>query len=352
MSDRTRPGTHRRVPVVRRNPSVPVRTRGRRVIHLFSAGARVPEEESASLTRALRYADEPGHLAVLGYDLPTPGQIDELSELWDLHPLLVEDLVNADQRPKLERYGDVLFLVVRSALYRDLTEEVEFSEFHVIARGNVVVVMCQDRPKDLEWSLEQFGGVPEMLGLGTEAVIYTILDSVVDGYASALDGLDVDTEQIERQVFTGDRNVTQRIYRLSREVIDLQHAASPLSQVLTGLRRGFDKYRVPDELQTHLQDVGDHLGGVGQRVSDVRYALNQILSVNSTLVTERQNDDMKKISGWAAILFAPTLIGAIYGMNFDQMPELHWAFGYPIAVGAMVALGVGIWVAFKRKGWM
>lgn len=353
MSEKTpRSETHRLIPAVRRSTLPTVKPRGSRTVHLFTAGERVDDGEDTSMTRALRHADTEGNLTVIGYDLPTDHQIEELDERWELHPLLVEDLVSAGQRPKLERYGDVLFLVVRSALYRDLTEEVEFAEFHVLARGNVIIIMCQDRPKDQSWSLEQFGGDDELISQGAEAVLYTILDSVVDGYNAALDGLDVDKEQIERQVFTGDRGVTQRIYRLSREVIDLQHAAAPLGQVLQGLRRGFNKYDVAEELQTHLQDVNDHLSDVNSRVSDVRYALNQILAVNSTLVTERQNEDMKKISGWAAILFAPTLIGAVYGMNFDVMPELHWAWGYPAAVAAMLALGAGIYIAFKRKDWM
>lgn len=347
-----KPDTHRRLPS-RRPAAAPIPNgRGTRQVHLFAEGLRIPDDEQATLGEAISYAQADGRLAVIGYDLPTNAQITELAEALDLHPLLVEDLENAGQRPKVERYGDVLFVVVRSALYRDWTEEIEFGEFHIIARGNVVAVLCQDREKQQSWALEQFGGDPELLTLGAEAVLYTVLDNVVDGYASALDGLDVDKEQIERQVFTGDRAVTERIYRLSREVIDLQHAASPMGQVLMGLRAGFGKYRVAEELQTHLQDVGDHLQRVTTRVTDVKDALNQILNVNSTLVTQRQNEDMKKISGWAAILFAPTLIGAVYGMNFDHMPELHWTLGYPMAVGAMAALGIGLWIAFKRKGWM
>lgn len=343
----SRPLLPTRRPVVQ-----PTALRGTRQVHLFAEGLRIPGDEQATLAEAIGYAQEDGRLAVIGYDLPTRAQIAELGEALDLHPLLVEDLENAGQRPKVERYGDVLFVVVRSALYRDWTEEIEFGEFHILARGNVVAILCQEREKEQAWALEQFGGDAKLLTLGAEAVVYTVLDTIVDGYGSALDGLDVDKEQIERQVFTGDRAVTERIYRLSREVIDLQHAASPMGQVLLGLRAGFGKYRVAEELQTHLQDVGDHLARVNTRVADVKDALNQILGVNATLVTQRQNEDMKKISGWAAILFAPTLIGAVYGMNFDHMPELHWAWGYPTAVGAMAALGLGLWIAFKRKGWM
>jgi magnesium transporter len=182
--------------------------------------------------------------------------------------------------------------------------------------------------------------------------VYRLLDAIVDGYAPVIRGLAIDREQIERQVFSGDASVTERIYRLSQEVIDLQQATSGLTEVLAALRKGFHRYDIPDPLQTYLQDVADHLSRVDTRVGELRDSLSQILTVNATLVAQRQNEDMKKISGWAAILFAPTLIGAVYGMNFDNMPELHWAFGYPLAVGAMVAFALVLFIIFKRQKWM
>ena len=310
-------------------------------------------DSQTAVDEALLFADAaPDHLVVLGYDLPTAEQLAQLATAWELHPLLVEDLIKAGQRPKLERYGDVLFVVTRAASYVDATEEVVFGEFHVLARGNVVVVMCQDRQGELPWEGQSIPRDPELLRLGSEAVVYSIIDSVVDGYFPVTRGLDIDREQIERQVFGGEAGVTERIYRLSQEVIDLQHAVVPLGTVLAGLRAGFGKYGIPEELQTYLQDVHDHLARVHTSVVELKDSLNQILNVNSTLVTQRQNEDMKKISGWAAILFAPTLIGAIYGMNFDEMPELHWTFGYPLAVGAMLGLGALLWVVFKKKNWM
>ena len=183
-------------------------------------------------------------------------------------------------------------------------------------------------------------------------MLYRLLDVIVEGYVPVLRGVAIDKEQIERQVFSGDEAVAERIYRLSHEVIDLQYSATSLSEVLSALSQGFDRYRIPEPLKTYLQDVADHLTLVETRVLELREALAQILNVNATLVAQRQNEDMKKISGWAAILFAPTLIGAIYGMNFDDMPELHWSFGYPLAVGTMVALAVTLYVVFKRKKWM
>ncbi|HCS60851.1 MAG TPA: hypothetical protein DIW46_05540 [Microbacterium sp.] len=151
---------------------------------------------------------------------------------------------------------------------------------------------------------------------------------------------------------SGDAAVAERIYRLSQELIDMQQAVSSLREVVNALQEGFDKYNIPEQLQTYLDDVSDHLTRANSRSSDLRESLSQILNVNATLVAQRQNEDMKKISGWAAILFAPTLIGAIYGMNFDVMPELHWTFGYPMAIGAMVAFAALLYVIFKRSKWM
>ncbi|AMB60153.1 magnesium and cobalt transport protein CorA [Microterricola viridarii] len=317
-----------------------------------------------SIADALRFSQEaPGRIALCLFPAPTVDDIAELANAWGLHPVLVEDLQVAGQRPKLERYGDVLFLVVRSARYVDEAEEVDFSEFHVLVRPNSVAVLCQDGrwvdgsddatlPRNAETADHTLLDDAELLGLGPEAVVYRLLDVIVDGYTPVLRGLAIDQEQIERQVFSGDAAVAERIYRLSQEVIDLRHATSSLVDVVAALRKGFDRYGIPDALQTYLQDVADHLTLVDGRVSELRDSLSQILNVNATLVSQRQNEDMKKISGWAAILFAPTLIAAVYGMNFDNMPELHWAFGYPLAVGGMIAFAAALYLTFKRKKWM
>lgn len=322
----------------------------------------------ASLSEARQFAEaEPGRMTLSLFPAPTARDIDELAAAWDLHPVLVEDLQHAGQRPKLERYGDVLFMVVRSARYDDAAEDVDFSEFHVLVRPHAVAVLCQDKrwidgtdensmPQDTSDIADRGGRTllddEDLLRLGPEAVAYRLLDAIVDGYSPVLRELAVDKEQIERQVFSGDAAVAERIYRLSQEVIDLQHTTSSMAEVLAALRKGFGRYEVPEPLQTYLQDVADHLTQACSRVTELRDALSQILGVNATLVAQRQNEDMKKISGWAAILFAPTLIAAVYGMNFDSMPELHWAFGYPVAVCAMIAFAAGLYVVFRIKKWM
>ncbi len=180
--------------------------------------------------------------------------------------------------------------------------------------------------------------------MGTEAVLYAILDAVVDGYSPVVAGLENDIDEIETEVFRGEPHVSRRIYELSQEVVEFQRAVHPLSGILAGLSAGFAKYEVEEELQRYLRDVADHVTHITERIDGFRSALRDILTVNATLVAQRQNEEMtllseasnaqneevKKISAWAAILFAPTLVGTVYGMNFDHMPELHWSAGLPL----------------------
>jgi magnesium transporter len=336
----------------------------RRISHGRSAEVSSTDSFADALAFASGDAD---HLALSVVPNPTPEILADLGSAWGLHDLLVEDLVHAHQRPKLERYGDVQFLVVRSARYIDASEEVEFSEFHVLLRSRAVVVVCQDHrlvdgtviTADMSPSDQALLGVgtplvrqEHLLKLGAEGMVYQLLDAIVDGYVPVLDGLQVDLEQIEHQVFSGDTAAAERIYRLSQEVIDLLHATSALARIVQSLLTGADRDAVPHELQVHLQDVADHLTRVVGESAELREALAQILDVNATLVAQRQNEDMKKISGWAAIFFAPALIAAIYGMNFRIMPELDWPLGYPVALGVMLVFTLGLYLIFKWRKWM
>ena len=207
---------------------------------------------------------------------------------------------------------------------------------------------------------------PELLSRGPEAVLYAILDSVVDGYAPVVAGLQKDIDEIETQVFGGDPKVSRRIYELSGEVIEFQRATRPLLAMLEGLIAGFAKYGTDEELQRYLRDVADHATTVVERVDNFRQMLSDVLTVNATLVNQAQNEeikrlteasfdqneDVKRISAWAAILFAPTLIGSIYGMNFDSIPELHWGYGYPFALAIMLLTSVTLFLVFKSRGWL
>lgn len=189
---------------------------------------------------------------------------------------------------------------------------------------------------------------------------------MVDEYLPVVEGLENDIDEIEDQVFEGDPEVSRRIYELFREVIEFQRATRPLLKMLADLSGGFEKYHVDEELQRYLRDVQDHTIRIVERADGFRALLQNILTVNSTLVAQRQNDEtqrltetslqqneeVKKISSWAAILFAPTLVGTVYGMNFAHMPELGWRYGYPMAIALMLLMGLGLYLVFKRRGWL
>jgi magnesium transporter len=191
---------------------------------------------------------------------------------------------------------------------------------------------------------------PELLRRGPGAILYSIMDSVVDAYGPVVDGLKNDIDEIETEVFGGNAEVSRRIYTLSREVIEFQRATKPLAGVLDALLE--TQQDSDPELQRYLRDVQDHIYRVVEQVDGFRELLQSILSVNLTLVSLTQNNEVKKISGWAAILFAPTLVGTVYGMNFKYMPELNWFFGYPLALVLMLLVSVTLYLVFKRHGWL
>ncbi|MFF3849803.1 magnesium and cobalt transport protein CorA [Streptomyces sp. NPDC002328] len=332
---------------------------------VYRAGRRV--QAPASLAEIYeRLPAEPGTMAWIGLYRPTPEQLWQAAEQFGLHELALEDAIVAHQRPKLERYGATLFVVLRSARYLDETEEVDFGEIHIFVGPEFVLTVRHSQAPDLGAVRKRLEHDPELLALGPEAVLYAILDAVVDGYAPVVAGLQNDIDEIETEVFGGDPNVSRRIYELSREVVDFQRATRPLLTIMRGLEAGFVKYGTSEELQRYLRDVADHATTVAERVDGFRQMLGDILTVNATLVSQAQNEEMKalaeaghaqnneikKISSWAAILFAPTLIGTVYGMNFDHMPELHWMLGYPFAIALMALVCVSLYVVFKRRDWL
>ncbi|MET9785066.1 magnesium and cobalt transport protein CorA [Streptomyces canus] len=332
---------------------------------LYRDGVRVSSPATLADTfRELR--EQPSGMAWIGLARPTESELLSLAAEFDLHPLSIEDAMEAHQRPKLERYGDTLFVVLSAARYLDAPEEVDFGELHVFVGPDFVITVRHGAAPDLSAVRHRMEETPELLSLGPEAVLYAILDTVVDGYAPVVSGVQNDIDEIETEVFRGDPEVSRRIYELSREMVEFQRATRPLVGMLHALMAGFAKYGTDEELQRYLRDVADHVTHTSERVDGFRQALADILTVNATLVTQQQNAEMralaeagfeqneeiKKISSWAAILFAPTLVGTIYGMNFEHMPELGWSFGYPFAIGLMGVVCVSLYVIFKRRDWL
>lgn len=332
---------------------------------IYSDGRRIASPTSLSETYKSLARSRDG-VAWIGLYRPTASELHSLEREFDLHELAVEDAILAHQRPKIERYDDVLFVVLRAANYLDAPEEVDFGELHVFVGRNFVITVRHSESPDLSVVRKRMEQDPELLAMGTQAILYAIIDAVVDGYGPVVAGLAQDIDEIESQVFGGDALVSRRIYELSREVIDFQRATHPLTSVMNALESGSAKYGVTQELQRSLRDVSDHLTQVNERVDGFRQLLRDILTVNSTLVAERQNEEMtrlalaantqgedvKKISSWAAILFGPSLIAGIYGMNFENMPELTWQYGYPYAIGLMVATSTVLYFVFKRRNWL
>jgi magnesium transporter len=298
----------------------------------------------ATLDETYEILRERQGMAWIGLYRPTPDEIRSVATEFGLHHLVVDDAIAAHQRPKLERYGAILFTVIRPARYIEQREQVEFGELHVVTGDGFVVTIQHAESPDLARVRRRLESQPNLLRLGPEAVLYSIMDQVVDEYAPVVAGLENDIDEIEDQLFNND----------------------PAVGIIDALSGGFDKYHVDIELQRHLRDVGDHVLRIVERIDAFRSLLQNALTVDATLVGQRQNDEIqqltqtsldqneqvKRISAWAAILFAPTLVGTIYGMNFKHMPELGWRLGYPLALLAMTACGVVLYVVFKRRGWL
>ena len=318
---------------------------------------------------ALRSCPTDGHsFAWIGMLRPGRDEIDAVAGEFDLHPLAVEDTVNQHQRPKMERYGETTFVVLRPARYVDSVEVISFGELHLFLGPEFAITVRHADEPDLATVRRLLEDDPDLLAHGPYAVLWAVLDRVVDDYVPVLEGLQVDIDEIEEQVFGGDAGVSKRIYQLTRQVIAFHRAVEPLRDVFAQMRFRLGKNGEEKdlELRRRMRDVEDHYTRVLERVENDRALLTNLVSVQATLVAQRQNDEMarmteagfeqneqvKRISSWAAIAFAPTLVAGIYGMNFDDIPELHWALGYPFSLLLMVAFAGLLWFLFRRRGWL
>jgi magnesium transporter len=307
--------------------------------------------EPGTLQETYEAVRERHGVAWIGLYKPTEEEFSSVADEFDLHGLAVEDATEAHQRPKLERYGGILFVVLKPARYLDKEERVEFGEVHAFVGEDFVVTVRHGETPDLGEVRERLEADPELLRRGPEAILHAIMDRVVDDYRPVVDGLENDIEEIETEVFGGNPSVSRRIYELSREVIEFQRATEPLSGVLGDLMRD-EAIDVDPEVRRHLRDVRDHVLQVTERLAGFRELLQSILSVNLTLASLSQNEEVKKISAWAAILFAPTLVGTIYGMNFTYMSELNWFLGYPFSLVLMACISLTLYLIFKHRGWL
>jgi magnesium transporter len=329
---------------------------------VYCQGDRVASPEGLSETY---HALHEQAIAWIGLYQPSQSELSSLAEEFDLHELAVEDAVVAHQRPKLERYGGTLFAVLRPAWYVDATEEVHFAELHVFLGHDFIITVRHGEQPDLGAVRRRMEDRPDLLQLGPEAVLYAILDRVVDDYFPVVAGLSNDIDEIETQVFNREAGVSRRIYELNREVIEFLRATRPLEAVMSALREGFAKYGTDQELQSYLRDVQDHLTQVIERAEEFRQLLRDILTVNATLVAQeeneemkamteaglRQNDDMRRISAWVAVAAVPTAVTGFFGQNLPY-PGFGKEGGF-ITSCAVIVLGSGLlYVLFKFKKWL
>lgn len=295
--------------------------------------------------------------AWIGLYEPTEEQLSGLAERLHLHPLAVEDAVHAHQRPKLDRYGNDVFAVVKTVHYNDdgqqISEVVETGEVMVFLGPNFVVTVRHGVHGGLHELRGRLEGNPDLLSQGPSTVLHAVLDHAVDGYLYAIEALQLDVDEVETAVFRGDGRASQtsRIYLLKREVVEMRRAVTPLAAPLRQLAET-PMPAVAGNVRAYFRDVDDHLQRVVEQVTAFDDLLNTLVSANLAQAGVIQNEDMRKISAWVAIVSVPTMVAGIYGMNFKHMPELSWQYSYPVVVALVALACLFLHRAFKRNGWL
>ncbi|MGA5192069.1 magnesium and cobalt transport protein CorA [Streptomyces exfoliatus] len=330
---------------------------------VYRDGRRVDDSECLTPRGAMRQVRESGGFAWIGLHEPTEAEFAGIAAEFGLHPLAVEDAVHAHQRPKLERYDDTLFTVFKTIHYvehAELTatsEVVETGEVMCFTGPDFVITVRHGGQGSLRNLRHRLQSEPELLAHGPSAVLHAIADHVVDGYIAVADAVELDIDQLEIDVFSpaakgSTRGAdTGRIYQLKREVLEFKRAVTPLARPMQLLSERPMRLVDPD-IQKYFRDVADHLARVQEQVVGFDELLNSILQANLAQATVAQNEDMRKITSWAAIVAVPTAVCGVYGMNFDHMPELHWKYGYPMVLTGIVAICFTIHRTLKRNGWL
>ncbi|MGI5453346.1 magnesium and cobalt transport protein CorA [Streptomyces sp. CA-249302] len=316
-----------------------------------------PADLSVALAQCRRGRDA---FVWIGLYEPTEKEFGRVTDEFGLHPLAVEDALTAHQRPKLEVYDDSLFMVIKPVGYEAKSDIVTSGEVMVFVGDSFVVTVRHGEEAPLAAVRHRLEEEPEMLRHGPTAVLYSIADAVVDHYVEVAHELGIDLEELEAEVFSpsggGSRHTASRIYAFKRQILEFRRATGPLAQPLARLAGGgVFGVRVPfvhEKAQPFFRDVSDHLTRVNESVEGLDRLVSDVLSAHLAQMSVRQNDDMRKISAWAAMAAIPTMLAGIYGMNFDHMPELHWLWSYPAVILAMAALEVLLYRQFKRRGWL
>jgi magnesium transporter len=293
-----------------------------------------------------------GDFAWVGLVEPTVEEFDAVRREFELHELAVEDAVQAHQRPKLEVYGDTLFLVIKTVRYHSHEEVVDIGEVMIFVGPDFVITVRHGEGGGLGDVRERLESQPQLLRLGPGAALHAVVDRIVDAYDPVAEAVREDIEEVEVDVFSARAaNPVERIYKLRREVLEFGRAVAPLRVALRELTvPGAPNVR--EELMPYFRDVADHATRVSDQVETFASLLGSALQANLTQVSVRQNEDMRRISAWVAIIAVPTMVAGIYGMNFDHMPELRWRFGYPAVLLLIALVCFLLYRRFRRVGWL
>ncbi|WP_406288429.1 magnesium/cobalt transporter CorA [Embleya sp. NBC_00896] len=318
---------------------------------IYTNGRRTegPADFSDALDEARRVGDS---FLWIGLHEPTPSEFELVTSEFGLHPLAVEDALHAHQRPKLETYDDSVFFVLKTLHYYDETSSVETGELMMFIGDSFVVTVRHGPGAELKSVRRRVEKQPELLKHGPGAVLYAVADAVVDTYLAIAGELETDLEELEARVFSPSRdNDAERIYLLKREVLECRRAALPLIEPIRKLATTEVAF-VPSDTRPFFRDVADHVTRVTEQIESFDRLLSDVLGAHLAQVGVRQNEDMRKISAWAAIFAVPTMIAGVYGMNFDHMPELRQVWGYPAALALMVCACLGLHRMFRKSGWL
>jgi magnesium transporter len=327
---------------------------------LYSGGVRQPPQEFEAACAAARADDA---FLWIGLHEPSHEQLEQLGDVFGLHPLALEDAANGRQRPKIERYDDMLFLALRTLAYVESDERdeggdvVETGSVMVFVAEHAVITIRHGRHASMTGLRRRLETAPELLALGPSSVLHAVADKVVDDYLAVVDAVNEDIEEIETSVFgTRAKTDIERIYQLKRDVIEMKRTVGPLARPLRELseRRLLhpESRLVHPEIREYFRDVEDHLSRVRDQVASFDELLSSILQAGLARLTVSENEDMRKISAWVAIAAVPTMIAGIEGMNFAHMPELQTTWGYPAVLGTMVTVCAVLYRGFKRNGWL
>ena len=320
---------------------------------LYRDGERVDcglEADDLEGVRALATGDH--DFVWVGMHEPDAQQLEAVAQVYDLHPLAVEDAVRAHQRPKVERYDDSLFIVLKTLWYVDEEDAVETGEISLFVGHQFVISVRHGKRGGLSETRHRLEGMTTVLAHGPSAVVYAVCDQVVDRYEEVAESLQEDVDEVEKSVFsTGRTSDSARIYVLKRELAEMRRAVMPLREPMNRFSAGVVR-GIHNDAGPYFRDVADHLNRVAETIDSLDLLLSAAFEAHIAQISIQQNDDMRKISAGAGIIVAPTVVGSIYGMNFDHMPELHWTLGYPFALSLMVLSSLLVYVIGKRAGWL